>query len=434
MNCKIFDYKKIVIDIPNLPGVYIMRDEIGDIIYIGKAKNLKVRILSYLNNNLSLKTTSLITTVKKIDYILCVSERESLILERELINKVKPYFNFVWKDDKSYPYIKFSKNEDFPRLILTRKKTNDGALYFGPYHKVFYVKKFVRWLVNFFKIRKCNINIVDKLLLDKIENNLCIYYQTGMCYGPCGGKITSKHYKSKVKNVIFFLNGKIKKFEKKINVYMKYLNKNMEYEKMKEIRDMIYAFKSMSEKIIISKIDKIDINQFIKNTNAISELKNILNLKLEPTIIEGFDISNTCGENSVASMVRFQNGIADKKQYRRFKIKFIGINDVASIAEVIFRRYSYLIKKKEKLPNLILIDGGKGQLLYAINSLISIGIKIPIIAIAKKKEKIFLQNIDKEIILSKNSEALKLLQLIRDEAHRFATNYHKKLRWKKIFI
>lgn len=434
MNYKIFNYKKIIIGIPSLPGVYIMRDEIGDIIYIGKAKNLKNRILSYLNNNLNLKTTSLITTVKKIDYILCVSERESLILERELINKTKPYFNFVWKDDKSYPYIKFSKNEDFPRLVLTRSKKKDDSLYFGPYHKVFYVKKFVRWLVNFFKIRKCNINIAEKISLNKNENNLCIYYQTKMCYGPCGGKITSKDYKLKIKNVILFLNGKTKKIEKNFNIYMKHLNKNMEYEKMKEIRDMVYAFKSMSEKIIISEINKIDINKFIKNTNAINELKNILNLKLEPTIIEGFDISNTYGENSVASMVRFQNGIADKKQYRRFKIKFIGINDVASIGEVIFRRYLHLVKKKEKLPNLILVDGGRGQLLYATNSLISIGIEIPIIAIAKKKEKIFLQNIDKEIILNRNSEALKLLQSIRDEAHRFAINYHKKLRWRKTFV
>jgi excinuclease ABC subunit C len=144
--------------IPKLPGVYIMRDGIGNIIYIGKAKSLKNRLSSYFNADINSKSAAIITAMRKIDYILCTSERESLIVERQLINKIKPYFNSMWKDDKSYPYIKFSVSEDFPRLTFTRKKSDDGSLYFGPYPQLSYIKKLVRWFIKFFRIRPCKLN------------------------------------------------------------------------------------------------------------------------------------------------------------------------------------------------------------------------------------------------------------------------------------
>ncbi|GHT59621.1 UvrABC system protein C [Endomicrobiia bacterium] len=421
--------------IPKLPGVYIMRDGIGNIIYIGKAKSLKNRLSSYFNADINSKSTAIITAMCKIDYILCMSEREALIVERQLINKIKPYFNSMWKDDKSYPYIKFSINEDFPRLTLTRKRLNGNALYFGPYPQIFYIKKLTRWLVKLFKIRTCKMLLLEGSLPEQKKVKSCLYYHTEMCYGPCLGKITSKDYKAKIKDVELFLNGKFKKLEDEWESYMFNLSENMRYEEAKEIRDRLYALQNMSERVMISEITQDDINQSVQRADSINELKNVLGLKHPPAVIEGFDNSNIQGTNAVASMVRFQNGIADKKNYRRFKIKtVVGADDFASIHEVVFRRYSSLIRKNEKLPDLILIDGGKGQLGAAVSALKELQIQISIISLAKKNEEIFLPDKDKALVLSKYSEALKLLQSVRNESHRFAVSYHRKLRAKELGV
>jgi excinuclease ABC subunit C len=420
--------------IPKLPGVYIMRDAIGNIIYIGKAKSLKDRLSSYFNADTNSKAATIITAMRKIDYILCTSEREALIVERQLINKVKPYFNSMWKDDKSYPYIKFSVGEDFPRLTFTRKKTDDGSLYFGPYPQLFYIKKLVRWLIKFFKIRPCKLNFTQYELPEEKRVKSCIYYHTGMCYAPCLGNITPKGYKNKIKDVQLFLNGKFKKLEIEWQMCMFNLSKNMRYEEAKEVRDRLQAITSMSERVMISEITQGEINESVQRADSINELKSILGLKIPPAVIEGFDNSNIQGTNSVAAMVRFHNGIADKKNYRRFKIKTVeGSDDFATMREVVFRRYSSLIRKNEKFPDLILIDGGKGQLNAAVSALEELQANIPIISLAKKNEEIFLPTKDKALILSRHSQALKLLQSVRDESHRFAIAYHRQLRKKELF-
>ncbi|MDR0956268.1 MAG: excinuclease ABC subunit UvrC [Endomicrobium sp.] len=423
-------YEKLE-QMPQLPGVYIMYDVGGNIIYIGKSKNLKNRISSYFNADVNSKSTTIITAMCKINYILCASEREALLIERQLIRKIKPYFNIMWKDDKSYPYIKLSINEDFPRLILTRKNLEDNALYFGPYPKIFYIKKLVRWLEKLFKLRSCKMNIIENLLPKEKKVKSCIYYHTKMCPGPCLGKITSKDYKNKIKDIKLFLNGKLKKLRNEWKKQMFSLSKNMHYEEAKEIRDRLYAFENMSERVIINEVFQKDVDKLVQKAKGINELKIVLKLKHQPVIIEGFDNSNMQGTNAVASVVRFQNGIADKKNYRRFKIKTVlGADDFASMKEIVFRRYSSLIKKREKMPDLILIDGGKGQLNAALNALKKLEIQIPIISLAKKKEEVFMPSKDKSLILSRHSEALKLLQSIRNESHRVAINYHRKLREK----
>ena len=423
-----------LIQIPKLPGVYVMCDGVGNIIYIGKAKNLKSRISSYFNADIDSKATAIITSMRKIDYILCTSEREALIIERQLIKKIKPHFNSMWKDDKSYPYIKFSINEDFPRLIFTRKKLKDSALYFGPYPQLFYIKKLVRWLRRLFKIRPCEIDLFEKSLPKKKNVKSCLYYHTEMCYGPCLGRIASEEYKEKVKGIKLFLDGKFKKLENEWKKQMFNLSVNMCYEDAREIRDRLYALQSISERVMISEIGHEEINQSVKRADSINELKNFLELKCQPAVIEGFDNSNIHGMDSVASMVRFQNGIADKRNYRRFKIKTVyGIDDFASMREVVFRRYSSLIRKNEKMPDLILVDGGRGQLKSALSALNELRLQIPVISLAKNNEEIFLQNKNKPLILSRHSEALKLLQSVRNEAHRFAVSYHRKLRMKSFF-
>lgn len=422
---------KYLENIPKLPGVYIMRDGIGNIIYIGKAKSLKDRISSYFNSDINSKAAAIITAMRKIDYILCASEREALIVERQLINGVKPHFNAMWKDDKSYPYIKFTAKEDFPRLILTRKKLKDGALYFGPYPQVFYIKKLVRWLTKLFKLRPCRMEIAENSLPDEKKVKSCLYYHTEMCSGPCMGKISSKEYKAKIKDIELFLSGKIKKLEEEWETQMAEFSAEMKYEDAAEARDRLYAVRNMSERVMISEITQNEINESVQRAGSINELKRALGLKRMPAVIEGFDNSNIQGTNAVASMVRFTNAIADKKNYRRFKIKtVIGADDFASMREVVFRRYSGIIRRNESMPDLILIDGGKGQLGAAMSALEELQITVPAVSLAKKNEEIFLPHKDKPLILSRHSAALRLLQSVRDEAHRFAVNYHRKLREK----
>jgi excinuclease ABC subunit C len=317
-------------------------------------------------------------------------------------------------------------------LAFTRKKIRDSSLYFGPYPQVFYVKKLVRWLAKLFKIRPCKMDLSENSLPEEKNVKSCLYYHTDMCVAPCLGRITSKDYREKIKSIELFLDGRFKKLEEEWRRQMSDLSEDMRYEEAREIRDRLYALQSMSERVMITEITQDEINQSVQRADSINELKNVLRLKCPPAVIEGFDNSNIQGTSAVASMVRFQNGLADKKNYRRFKIRtVVGADDFTSMREVVFRRYSSLIRKNEKMPDLILIDGGKGQLGAALNALEDLHSHIPVVSLAKKNEEIFLPSKDKPLTLSRHSPALKLLQSVRDEAHRFAVTYHRKLRAKE---
>ena len=418
-------------NIPHLPGVYIMRDSAANIIYIGKAKDLKNRITSYFHSDTDSKSFSIISAMRTINYILCSSEREAFLVERELIKKVQPYFNAMWKDDKSYPYIKLTA-EDFPRLIMTRKVINDGSLYFGPYPQLTYIKKLIVWLNKVFKIRPCKINFSENNLPKEEKVKSCLYYHTGMCFGPCMGKISSEDYKNNLKEAELFFKGKFKKLKTVWEKEMFAASSEQNYEKAKEIRDRLYAIEAMKQRVVISQISVEDINQYVLKTDSLQELKQVLKLQKLPAVMECFDISNTSGTNPVASMVRFINGKPDKSGYRKFKIKTVDqINDFAMINEAVFRRYSGIIRRNEQFPDLVIIDGGKGQLAYAQKALDEIGIYLPLISLAKQEEEIFMVGKEKSIKLSRNSLALRVLQAIRDEAHRFAITFHKSLRAKE---
>jgi excinuclease ABC subunit C len=417
-------------NIPKLPGVYIMKDRAGNIIYIGKAISLRDRITSYFHSDLQSKSAAIITAMRTISYILCASEREALIVEQQLIKKIKPHFNSMWKDDKSYPYIKFSASEDFPRLTLTRKKVAGKDLYFGPYPQIHYIKKLVRWLVKLFKIRPCKISLSETALPKTEKVKSCMYYHTQMCHGPCLGKITSDKYKRKTKDIISFLNGKFHTLEKQWQKEMQDLSDKQNYEEAAAVRDRLLALENMSERVMVSEISLDEMNASIGRTDAIEELKNVLHLPKLSAVIEGFDISNTQGTHTVASMVSFRNGSPDKKNYRKFKMETAGPDDFAMMHEVVLKRYSGLLRKNLPLPDLILIDGGKGQLAAACNALSKLELNIPIISLAKKNEEVYLPDKDLPVKLSRSSGALKLLQSVRDEAHRFAINYHKHLRAK----
>lgn len=421
--------------IPTSPGVYLMRDTTGKIIYIGKAKNLKHRVSSYFKSANNVKTSAITSSLRHIDYILAASEREALILERQLISEYKPYFNVMWLDDKSYPYFKLTLKEDFPRLILTRKIVKDGSEYFGPYPQVSYIKKLMRWLQKVFKWRPCRLDFNIKSLPEESKVKSCLYFHTERCDGPCMGKISSDEYRKAMDELRLFLKGRLSELKHKLEREMELASENMQYERAANVRDRLKAISSMEEKVTVRELKAEELNASIKITQSLEELKKAINLEKWPTIIEGFDISNISGTESVGSMVRFHNGVPDKNNYRRFKIKTVqGIDDTAMIREVVFRRYRRLKAENRELPVLILIDGGKGQLSSALESLKALKLKIPIASIAKKEEEVFVPGKTEPVKLPANSKALHLLQNVRDEAHRFAVKYHRTRRKIKLGI
>ncbi|MBN1621344.1 MAG: excinuclease ABC subunit UvrC, partial [Endomicrobiales bacterium] len=413
--------KERIKNIPNKPGVYIMRDATAKIIYIGKAIRLRNRINSYFRNDGTSKNSAILSSLRHIDFILAASESEALVLENQLIKEYQPYYNVMWRDDKSYPYLKLTIKEDFPRLFLTRKKINDGNQYFGPYPQSGQISYLLKWLQKTFKWRPCRLDFQYVSLPRENKIKSCLYLQTDKCYAPCLGKITPKEYKRNLNGLSLFLRGRYKYLAKIWEKEMRQASKNLKFEKASELRNRIQALNQIHEKITIREITPGDLTLSLNTTKTLEELKNVLSLLNWPSIIEGFDISNISGYEPVGSMVRFHNGKPDKNNYRKFKIKTVqGINDTAMIKEVVYRRYNRLKNESKELPDLILIDGGKGQLSSASLSLNNLKLDIPIISLAKKEEEIFMPGKNKPLKLPKDSSALHLLQKIRDEAHRFA--------------
>lgn len=418
-------------NMPSSPGVYLMKDYAGKIIYIGKAKNLKKRVASYFRSDVEPKVVAITSSLRHIDYLLASSESEALIIERQLINQLQPYFNSMWRDDKSYPYLKLTLKEDFPRLFFTRKLIKDRSEYFGPYPHVFQIKKLIKWLQRMFKFRPCAINFAEQNLpkIEKVKS--CLYYHTNRCPAPCLGKISSKEYKKQIRGLALFLRGKYRQLEKNWEKEMAEASRQMDYEKAAELRDRLTAIQSMDEKVTVREIGPQDLPRSLDYTAKLEELKNALGLSRWPIAIEGFDISNISGTEAVGSMVRFLNGRPDKDNYRKFKIKTVsGIDDFAMIKEVVYRRYKYLRDENISFPDLIFVDGGKGQLSAALEAVGSLKLKIPVVSLAKKEEEIFIPGSKNPLDLPRDSKALQLLQAIRDEAHRFAVSFHH-LRRKK---
>lgn len=442
-------------NIPKLPGVYLMRDSANRVVYVGKAKNLRSRIMSYFVKNNDLRLIgSMFYIVRSIDYIICGSEKEALILEQRLIKQLQPQYNIIWRDDKSYLMLSIDTSEMFPKLnfirykeYLNQKKKSKKVLYFGPYPSAKQIKSVVKFITRFFKIRRCkykseellNSNLKDKFLS-------CIYYQTNQCIAPCKVsfqpdklKEIQKLYSGLIRNAILFLRGKNKKLIDELNIKMKEYSENLNFEQAIILRDIIQYLSNIFSKCIIKQIEEKDILETtLKKIDILKKLKEKFNLKNIPSIIEAVDISTFQGVGSCGSVVRFVNGEPDKSSYRRYKIKQTEeyeVDDYKMMKEVVERRYKRLLKEKKVLPNLLIIDGGKGQLNIALNVLKEYRLddKIDIISIAKAKDEVFLTNKDTSIILETSPED-NLLRYIRDEAHRFAIKYNKILLRKKLKI
>ncbi len=531
-------------NLPAKSGVYIMLDEYGGILYVGKAKVLKNRVRQYFHNTVkNEKTTRLVEKIADFRYIITQSEYEALILENNLIKENNPPYNILLKDDKTYPYIKINVKNDFPRVEIAYRMKSDGAKYFGPYMLGMSVRELVDIIQTVFPIRTCRT-------MPKRE---CLNFHIGRCCAPCTGRVTKEEYREIINKVISFLNGNDELVRDTIQKKMMYFAEREEFEKAKTYRDTLSALEKILRKQSIPFKQEVDIDVFTFVTNGMEsavncfavrggkylggtnyrcadneynngltsfimqyyqsnplicteilvdeelefgaelsdylskkagrkiaiikpnggirkqlvelgkangeeflsaqiekqekyedltygatvQLKEALNLPNVPERIECYDISHVSGTNKVASMVVFEKGEKASKMYRHFKIKTVeGNNDFACMYETLSRRFEELKKQEEASfsakPDLIIIDGGKGQLSYAMQAMHDAGVEVNMISLAKREEEIYLPDREESVILPRNSLAIKLIIRIRDEAHRFAITFHRALRAKKM--
>ncbi|MFC1658794.1 UvrB/UvrC motif-containing protein [Candidatus Omnitrophota bacterium] len=403
--------------IPEAPGVYIFKDKTGRILYIGKARSLKKRVKSYFTRPQSLKIQIMVSKVADLQYLTAKSEARARLQEARLIRENLPPYNTAFRDDKSFPFIFISK-EAFPAVGLTRrtgrKNKIAGSSYFGPYTNAGLLRQALKSVRRIFGFRSCS----------KMPKRPCLYYRLQLCPAPCFGKISARKYNQIIRNIILFLEGKQEDLLNKLTAKMHKLASKKRFEQAAQVRNQVQALSNMLQEGVPS--------LFEPHRESV-QLKQALGLKGPAQRIEAFDVSNISGSSACASMVYFYNGVPDKKNYRRFRIKGVsGIDDYKMLKEAVGRRYRRLTEEQRPLPDLVIIDGGKGQLNVVENTLRQLRVKLAVISIAKQKEEIFTIDRKAPLRLKPHSPALHLIQRIRDEAHRFALSYHHLLRRKKI--
>jgi len=523
--------------LPSEPGVYRYYDKNDQLLYVGKAKNLKKRVLSYFNKTLSgYRTRIMVGKINRLETTIVNSEYDALLLENNLIKEHQPFYNVMLKDDKTYPWICI-KNEDFPRIFLTRTKIKDGSEYYGPYAKVRPAKILLDTIKHIYKLRTCNLNLAPAKI-EEGKYKVCLEYHIKNCEGPCEGLESKEDYDEKIDAIRGIIKGDFRKAKEYLmNQMMKYAT-NLQFESAQIVKERLDALEDYQAKntVVNPSIDDVDVfgmtsdetaayvNFFkIRNGNIIqsftteikkileetdeeimeealieirqkfdsnskevllpfhlaieipnvklivpkvgdkkrivelseknakeyrleklkqvqivdperhtnrimAEMQKLLRMPVEPRHIEGFDNSNIQGTNPVSACVVFKDGKPSKADYRIFHPKTVeGPNDFATMEEVIYRRYKRMLDEGEDLPQLILIDGGKGQLSSAVKSLRLLGLygKITIIGIAKRLEELFFPEDSIPLYLDKKSETLKILQRVRDEAHRFGVKHHR---------
>jgi len=406
--------KEKIKKLPDAPGVYFFKDAQAKIIYIGKANSLKKRVQSYFNRPLDAKTQVLVSKITDLDFRPTPSPSQAQILEAALIKENQPQYNIDLKDDKSFPWIRIT-NEDFPVVSICRRacvKKRDTSLYFGPYTNVKLLRQAFKLLRRTFGFRSCR----------QLPKEPCLYYRLKLCPAPCAGKISKQDYRRILRQIKLFLELKYEKLLYELSQQMQQASAENNFEEAAEIRDRINALSVISQTAD-------------RNTceNELQDLKGLLKLNRPPLRIEAFDISDISGKEAAGAMVSFYKGVADKNNYRRFRIKTVsGIDDYQMIREIVRRRYQRVIKENLPLPDLILIDGGRGHLSVAKDELDKLGIDVALASIAKDRENIYFKSSPTPIKLKKDTAALNLIRRIRDEAHRFAIKYHHLLHKNKV--
>ena len=411
------DYlKQRISELPDKPGVYFFKDRGSEPVYIGKALSIRKRVMGhfrYFGEGFS-KEGVMLGRVARIDFIETANEAEALLLEASLVKEIQPRYNQELKDDKSYPFLKITA-EEYPRLVIVRGRKSDGGKYFGPYTDVRLLRQAVKMLRRQFPMRTCK----------KLPKKVCLMYHIGLCKGPCEGYQEKNSYMATVKELGNFLEGRRDAMVRSLSKRMKEYSAEKEYEKAKTLYEEIRALSAVPA--VRAKREAGDV---------LAELKQALSLPEIPRRLECFDISNIQGREAVGSMVVFVDGKPSRGDYRRFRIKTVrGIDDYEMMREVVRRRYSRAVAEKQTMPDLIVIDGGKGHLAAAKKELDALNLQeLPIVSLAKQHEHIFSPGRERPHVLPQSSQALQTIRHLRDEAHRFAITYHRKLHRKEAFL
>lgn len=415
--------------IPAKPGVYLYRDAFGKVIYVGKAADLRRRMSSYFQASrqhlADAKLRSLIHSIAQFEFHVVRSDDEALILESKLIREYMPRYNVLMRDDKRFQLIRIDLNTPFPKVELCRIQRNDGARYFGPFPHGAALRETVIFLTRHFRLRSCRAEIPDA---DTYKH--CLAAVVKDCTCPCVGKVTPEAYRTQAEALMAAITGSIAPLTADIETRMKSAAGAKNFELAARLRDVNVnlqtVFGKRSRNFRYAKIPAMT------EGDAVRDLQESLSLSRPPNLIEGFDNSHMAGHFPVSSMVCFVNGKAATSRYRRFKLRTAieGYpDDYAAMKEVLTRHYSRKIAENQPMPDLVLIDGGIGQLHTAMKVFETLGIPwVPLASLAERQEEIFLPGREGSILLERHSPALRLLQSVRDEAHRFAVNYNRELR------
>jgi len=417
---------------PHAPGVYLFSDRAGRVIYVGKATNLRARAGSYFLKAAAQepRTAGWVREICDADYVQCDSEVEALLAESRLIKDVQPKYNKDQKDDKTFPYLMITTREDFPRVEVTREPRDRGVRLFGPFASAGTLRGAVQVLQRIFKFRTCGLDIHDGDERWKWFRP-CLLASISQCSAPCNLRIDRVEYRRDIRRLVLFLNGKKQALVEQMQREMLEASRALQFERAARLRDELQMLLTLDQRGELDAHVQPEVF-FIDPKKGLAGLRKILKLNEPPRVIEGIDVAHLQGSQTVASLVQFLDGLPFKPGYRRYRIRAVqGIDDFRSIHEVVARRYRRLHDQLELFPDLLLIDGGKGQLNAALAAFEEQDIPRPaILALAKREEEIYLPGESEPLRLSRGAFALRLLQYVRDEAHRFAQHYHRILRSK----
>lgn len=418
---------------PNTPGVYLFQDQAGRVIYIGKANNLRARAGSYFLKAAAedQRTARLVSEAYDVDYLDAESEVDALLMEARLIKDTQPKYNKIQRDDKSFPYLQITTHEDFPRVEITRTPRSNGVKLYGPFTSIGSLNGALQVLQRVFQFRNCSLDIqADDERWRWFRP--CLLASINQCTAPCNLQISKEEYRQDVGRLKKFLEGKRKPLLKEMRAEMEEAASQLRYEKAARLRDEIQMLESLNKRGELAKHEQPQVF-YMDPKKGLAGLQKVLKLREMPRTIEGMDIAHLGGDETVASMVQFIDGLPSKPGYRRYRIREVkGIDDYASMFEVVSRRFARLHEEGEMFPDLLLIDGGKGQLGKAVKAFEALHIEPPLVlSLAKKEELIFVNGWQEPLQLSRSSFALRLLQYVRDESHRFAQHYHHLLRRKR---
>lgn len=425
--------------LPRVPGVYLMKDAKGDVIYVGKASSLPERVSSYFvaSADLGRMKQPMLELIEDFDVIECEGEWEALLTENRLIKDIQPRFNAMLKDDKTFPYLVITMRDVFPGVYVTRDPEDPayrGAKVLGPFTTVTALKESVQMLQRVFKYRTCNLDIIEKDPKNR-QFRPCLLHTIGQCTAPCADLITKEAYRDDIRRFTRFLESRRAPMIREMTQEMEAAAKDLDFERAAAIRDQIWALERLDDRGTREQgwQPETELLSHMNPREGLESMQETLGLEDPIRCIEGIDIAHLQGNETVGSKVCFIDGRPLKSEYRRYRIQSAMNDDYASIREVISRRYREAGAGHELFPHVILIDGGLGQLHAALDAFEPLKIKPPmVISLAKKEELIYVQRENTPRKLARNNAGLRLAQAIRDEAHRFAQHYHHVLRMKKL--